>query len=34
MHRATTAAVDAAVAAERAAIVARLIRLTSDWTLA
>jgi RNA polymerase sigma-70 factor, ECF subfamily len=34
MHRATTAAVDAAVAVERAAIVARLIRLTSDWTLA
>jgi len=34
MHRATTAAVDGAVAAERAAIVARLIRLTNDWTLA
>ena len=33
-HRATTDAIVAAVAAERVAIVASLIRLTSDWTLA
>ena len=34
LHRATADAIGAAVAAERAAIIARLIRLTSDWTLA